>query len=191
MKKILVTIVTLVILSSLAQAQGLGLNGIGAGAGYTTVSFNNSGVSETLPGFAVSAFANFGENMNGFSLYPEIQYFKTSKNFSNAAINSTATWKLSDFAINLNVHYSIPAGETVSTYIGAGIGYNMLSSDVTVSGLLSGSNSTTDSRFGINILGGANINVGKVMALFVEPRYVIASDINHFIIKAGVTFALK
>ena len=78
------------------------------------------------------------------------------------------------------------------TYIGAGIGYNtMLSSDVTVSGMLSGSNSTTDSRFGINILGGAIINVGKVMALFVEPRYVIASDINHFIIKAGVTFALK
>lgn len=191
MKKVLVLFAILAAYISLSNAQGLGFKGIGAAVGYTSVSFNSSGVSETLPGFAISAHANLGEITNQLSLFPEIQYFTTSKDFTNPDLpNTTATWKLSDFAININAHYDLTAGGSFVPYIGAGVGYNMLSSDVTVTGNITGSASSTDTRFGINILAGANFMVSPMIMVFLEPRYVLASDVNHLIVKAGVTFSL-
>ncbi len=192
MKNILVLLAVLTVLASSSFAQGLGFKGIGCGAGYTSVSVSGSDGSETLPGFAFSAHVNLGNIIDNLSIYPEVQYFTTSKDFTDPSVpNTTATWKLNDFAININAHYDFPTGGSVAPYIGAGVGYNMLSTDFTITGdYISGSVSGTDSKFGINLEAGANFNVGSSVMIFVEPRYVLLSDLNHLIVKAGVTYSL-
>lgn len=191
MKNVLVLFAVMTMLISSTFAQGLGFKGIGAGVGYTSVSVSNVDGSETLPGFAFSAHANLGEIIENLSLYPEVQYFTTSKDFSDPSLpNTTATWKLNDFAININAHYNFSTSGSFLPYIGAGIGYNMLSTDITVTGDYSGTMSATDTKLGINILAGANYNVSPSLSLFLEPRYILVSDLNHLIVKAGFTYSL-
>lgn len=188
MKKILVFVSMLLLLTSFGWSQGLGLKQVGGSLGYVSISFTSGTTTETLGGFAVAAHAYLGDITPGLGLYPEIQYFSTSKDIGGG------TWKLSDFAINANVHYNIAMeGENPLTpYVGAGLGYNSLSSEVTITlpffGTMTASGS--DSRLGINLLAGANYKLNENMTLFVEPRYVLASDFNHFLAKVGVSYTL-
>ncbi len=181
--------------ATLGFGQQLGLHEVGGGIGYESVSFSGT-TSQTLGGFLIAAHANLGELAKDLVLFPDIEYFSTSKDISGA------TWKVSDFAINANVHYNIEMEGMVKPYAGAGLGINFLSttgsstfpaynpitqtiSNQTVS--ISGS----DTRIGINLLIGANYKLNDQMTVLLEPRYVLASDFNHFEIKAGVSWALK
>jgi opacity protein-like surface antigen len=74
-------------------------------------------------------------------------------------------------------------------YVGAGLGLNFFSFTYPGFGILSGSESFT--RLGINLLAGVNYKLNDMLTLVVEPRYVVASDFNTFMIKAGVTYAMK
>ena len=49
----------------------------------------------------------------------------------------------------------------------------------------------SDEGLGINLLVGGNYKLNDMLTLLVEPRYTIASDFNHFTVKAGVTYAIK
>lgn len=191
MKKTLAVMMVSLAAVSMSTAQGLGLKGVGGSVGFVSVSFT-SGTTESLSGFALAAHADLGEIAKGFSLFPEIQYFSTSKTVSSF------NWKMSDFAINANMHYNLEMEGSMKPYVGAGLGYNSLTSTVelpsftffgtTVGG---GTASATDSRIGINLLAGINYKMNDQMIIMIEPRYVLASDFNHFLVKAGLTYELK
>lgn len=189
--KSLLVVAVFVFCSSVMLAQGLALKAIGGAIGYSSVSFNGGTSTESLGGFAIAAHANLGELAPQLELYPEIQYFSTSKDVSGF------TWKLSDFAVNANVHYNIAMEGQVAPYVGAGLGYNAISSTVTLPSYsffgvnYGGEVTSSASRIGINILAGANYKMNDKMMLFIEPRYVLASDFNHFLIKVGATFAMN
>jgi opacity protein-like surface antigen len=196
MKITLALVAVLLLIGSMGMAQSLGLNEVGGGVGYVSASLTGASSSgsttESVGGFVIAVHANLGELAKDLSLVPEIQYWSASKDISGG------TWKLSDFAINANVHYNIAMEGAVKPYVGAGLGFNSVSSTVTfpsytVAGFtfpgltVSGS----DTKIGINLLAGANYKMNDKMTLFLEPRYVLMSDFNHFMIKVGASFAMK
>lgn len=191
MKLTLALVAVLLLISSMSTAQSLGLYEVGGGVGYVSTSVtaasSGSSSSESIGGFVVAGHANLGELAKDLSLWPEIEYWSASKDISGG------TWKVSDFAINANLHYNIAMEGALKPYVGAGLGYNSLSFTYTIAlpffGTFTGS--ASDSRLGINLLAGANYKMNDNMSLFVEPRYVLASDFNHFMIKVGASFALK
>jgi opacity protein-like surface antigen len=191
MKKLYLLVVVVVLCSAVGFAQGLGLKGVGGSVGYTSVSANGGSSTESLGGFALSAHADLGEITPGFQLVPELQYWSVSKD-----INSYS-WKFSDFAINANVRYNIQMEGGIKPYAGAGLGLNFWSSTIDMPAISyggysianSGSLSSSGSRLGINIMAGANYAMGS-MTIVPEVRYVLASDINHFVFKVGVMVPL-
>jgi opacity protein-like surface antigen len=195
MKKFLALAAATFLITSLSFGQ-LGLHEVGGGLGYVSVSFNNSGTSNSLGGFLLAAHANLGELAKDLTLVPDVEYLSTSKDIDGG------TWKVSDFAINANVHYNIAMEGMVKPYVGAGLGLNFFSTtaSVTIPGYSTGfftvpaqtySATGSATRVGINLLVGANYKLNDQMTLLLEPRYVIASDLDNFQIKVGVTWALK
>ena len=180
-KKILFVVLALLLVGSLGVAQELGLKGVGGAIGFVSISPANS--TESFSGFALAGHAYLGNLAKDLGFYPEVQYYSTSKDVLGA------TLKVSDFAINANVHYDIAMEGQLKPFVGAGLGYNSLSSTFNIPGF--GTISGSDSRIGINLLAGANYKMNDQMTLFVEPRYVLASDFNHFLVKVGATFAMK
>ena len=190
MKRILGLLFILCLVSAVSFSQGLGLKGIGGGVGFVSVS--PTGSSETFSGFLIAAHADLGEFTKDFSLVPDIEYFSTSKSVSGTSLT------VSDFSINVNAHYNIAMEGMLKPYVGAGLGYNSLSATVALPSYSvfgvnygGGTASASASRIGINLLVGGNYKLNDMLTLFAEPRYVLASDYNHFEIKVGVTYALK
>jgi opacity protein-like surface antigen len=195
MKKIYAIAAVTALITSLSFGQQLGLHEIGGGIGYVSVSFNSTS-DQTLGGFLIAAHANLGELAKDLTLVPDIEYFSTSKDVDGG------TFKVSDFAINANVHYNFQMQGTIKPYVGAGLGINFLSTtaSVTIPGYsIDGftepaqtySATASDTRIGINLIVGANYKLNDKMTLLLEPRYVIASDFDNFQIKAGVSWALN
>jgi opacity protein-like surface antigen len=191
MKKMFTLVVAMTLCSAMSFAQGLGLHGVGGSVGYVSVSGNGGSSTESMGGIVLAAHADLGEITPGFQLVPELQYWSVSKDFGN-----NITWKFSDFAINANVRYAIKMDGSMKPFVGAGLGFNFYSmtteSPVVNYGFgysYGGSVSTSATRIGINLIGGANFAMGN-LTITPELRYVLASDINHFVIKVGVMVPL-
>jgi opacity protein-like surface antigen len=189
MKRLLTVAAVLLTVGAVSSAQ-LALRGVGGAVGFVSVSFT-SGSTESLSGFLLAAHADLGEVAKDITIFPDIEYFSTSKSVSGY------DWKVSDFAINVNGHYNIQMEGQLKPYVGAGLGINFLSSTVNLPsysflGVTYGGEQTESAtRLGINLLAGVNYKLNDQLTLLVEPRYVLASDFNHFLIKAGVTYAMK
>jgi opacity protein-like surface antigen len=196
MKKIFAIAAATALVSSLSFAQ-LGLHDIGGGVGYVSVSFTNGGSSsQSIGGFLLAAHANLGELAKDLTLAPDVEYFSTSTTVNGG------TWKVGDFALNANVHYNFEMEGMIKPYVGAGLGLDFFSTTASISGpaynpvtqqIYTATYSATASatRLGINLLAGANYKLNDKMTLLLEPRYVIASDLDNFQIKVGVTWALN
>ena len=152
MKVIFALVAVLLLIGSRSTAQTLGLHEVGGGIGYVSSSLTGGSSTETVGGFVLAAHANLGELAKDITLVPEIQYWSASKDISGG------TWKLSDFAINANVHYNIAMEGAIKPYVGAGLGYNSLSFTYTIPSFFGfgGTFTASDSRIGINLLAGAN-----------------------------------
>ncbi len=190
MNKLLVVSLLLMTIVALGFGQGFGLKGVGGGVGFITASMDNgNGSSSSLSGFLIAGHADLGEIAKDISLVPDITYWSASKD----------PLKLRDFSINVNAHYNITIEGEFKPYVGAGLGYNSFTSEVTIPTFFlpgfgtfgGGTVSGSSSRLGINLLVGANYKLNQMLTLIIEPRYVLASDFNHFTAKVGVTYALK
>lgn len=186
MKRLLAVAVAVMTVSAVSSAQ-LAFRGIGGGVGYASFSFNAGTSSESMSGFLIAAHADLGEFTKDFSLVPDITYASTSKDIGGG------TWKLSDFAINVNAHYNIAVEGAWKPYVGAGLGYNSFSTttEITLPFYGTYSASASASRIGINLLAGVNYPLSDMLTLVVEPRYSIVSDFGNFQVKVGVTYAMK
>jgi opacity protein-like surface antigen len=185
MKRIFGLVVLVALVAVVGNAQ-IGLKAIGGEAGYASYSFSGSGSSSTLGGFLVGGVANLGELAPALSLYPSVTYSSAKKDVSGATV------KVSDFAVNGNVKYSFK-GEGFTPYIGGGIGLNFASATVTVPaffGFGGGEVTSSDTKIGINLLGGAEFKISK-MTGFVQAGYCLISDMNQLQIVAGVMFPMN
>ena len=175
MKKMLVVVALVCVVSTVSFAQ-LGLYSIGAGIGLVSVS------NEAGSGLVIGAGANLGEITTGLHLRPEIGYWSVSRDISGADVTT------SDFIINANVIYLFMNGaERTPFYAGGGLGLNSVSSEVSVFGF---SASVSETKIGINLLGGAVFPMAEKIMIGGEARYVIISDFGHFGVQAVVVFVL-
>lgn len=189
MKKLLSVVVLLITVAVVGLAQNIGLKGVGGGLGFISASMDDgTGSTSSLSGFLLAAHADLGEVAKDISLWPDITYWSASKD----------PLKLTNFGVNVNAHYNIAMEGQMKPYVGAGLGYNSLTSTVTIPSFSffgttvgGGTASASTSRLGINILAGINYKLNDMLTLVVEPRYVLASDFNHFTAKVGVTYAMK
>ncbi len=186
MKRFLGLAVMLLFVAALGSAQGIGLKAIGGEVGYNSFSF----ASESWGGFVVGAVADLGELTQGISLYPSVTYASASKTIYGADAS------VSDLAINANVKYAFK-GESITPYVGAGLGLNFISSTVnlpsyTILGTTygGGSVSASDTKIGINLLAGAQMGFGS-MTGFAQAGYNLVSEVNHFQILVGVMVPMK
>jgi len=179
MKRFFGVLALVVFVMALGNAQQIGLKAVGGEVGYNSFSF----ADESFGGLAFGAVANLGELTQGLSLYPSVTYAMGSKNDVD----------VSDLAINANVKYSFKA-EGFTPYVGGGIGLNIVS--VTTPAITVpffgtvGGGSESETRIGINLLGGAEMKLGN-MTGFAQFGYNLVSDFNHFQILAGVMFPLN
>jgi opacity protein-like surface antigen len=171
-----------------ASAQdGLGFYGIGGGLGFVSVS--PTGLSGSSSGFGLNARVDMGEITTNLRLVPEISYWSVSEDIT--FFGETWEQKWSDFAINANVQYHFDVEGSFAPYVGGGLGLNFISLTVTESFFgetFSASASTTE--FGINLIGGALLNLDGPISPFAEFRYHVVSNFNHLMILAGIIYEL-
>jgi hypothetical protein len=86
---------------------------------------------------------------------------------------------VTDVALSINAVFKSPVG----IYGGAGIGYHSLTTD------FSGT-SETNGKIGLNFIAGYEFPL-PMFSPFIEGRYsALQDDFSHFMILAGVNFAL-
>ena len=174
---------------SVSPAQQIRVRGVGGGIGYTSISLSSGRTSQTLDGFAISAHADLGEITSGIRLYPELLYFHTSKDLGGGVTQS-----VNDVAISANGHVGIRLQGKFTPYVGAGLGVNFLGNSTETTDQRRGTTkgvTNSETRFGLNLLGGADYTVNSRLKIGGELRYVLASDFNHVIIRATATYALR
>jgi outer membrane immunogenic protein len=185
MKRMAATIVLSILFVGVVFGQGIGFYGIGGGLGFTNVSFS----SESMSGISFHARAELGEIIENLYIVPELSYWSVSKDFGDDDIfGGNYEWSVSDFAINANVQYRFDMEGSIAPYVGGGLGLNFVSSTVDVP--FFGSVSASDTKIGLNLLGGAHMNLEGKYKPYAEFRYVVVSDINHLMIMAGIVYIL-
>lgn len=87
---------------------------------------------------------------------------------------------------NANANYYFLEGDSVDVYGIAGLNYSSVK--VEYDGAFGfGDNSISDGRFGLNLGGGANFNIGSTITPFAELKYVIIDE-GQLVIAGGVKF---
>lgn len=130
------------------------------------------------PGIGVNA--EFGV-MEKLSISPSFIYY-FPKDESGVKIN----W----WEINANANYYFLQGNT-DVYGLAGLNYSSIKVDLDIpdNPFFDVDGSASDGRFGLNIGGGANFNIGSAIMPFAELKYVII-DGGQLVISGGVKFTL-
>lgn len=94
--------------------------------------------------------------------------------------------------VNANANYYLLNESNISLYALGGLNYSSVKAsfsglDESVPGL--GDMSSSDGRFGLNLGGGANFNIGSGITPFAELKYVII-DGGQLVLGAGVRFKI-
>jgi opacity protein-like surface antigen len=93
---------------------------------------------------------------------------------------------LSFWDLNLNAHYRFPLEGNITPYAGGGLNYARLSFDLPP---ILGGGSVSSSEVGLNVLGGAFMDLENDWRLFGEARFVI-SDADQLVLTFGVSLPL-
>src|SRR4249920_1194900 len=151
---------------------GLGIKGIGARLGYVDPE-NASGAA--MLGLHMDA----GTIVRGVHLQPYMGYWSTGVNVSGVSAD------MSDLEFGTNVDVDFPLqGSRMTPYLGGGLGLHFLSADSNVPNAASQS----DTKFGLNILGGIRNQMMPNVSLFGEVGYSFVSDAGQFKFLGGFTY---
>ncbi len=172
MKKSIVTVFTVLLMSAFSFGQGLGLNSITAKAGVIMPE------DPWETGFHIGAKADMGQLTDNINLVPFAEYWSSSYDFGGASLD------LTNFKIGAAGHYMIP--DVSGLYAGAGLSLNFLSFDIPGLGAF-GSGSNTE--FGLNVLGGYKFPLGGMNGV-VEAEYNLM-DLGTFQVGVGVEFDMN
>ena len=151
---------------------GLGIKGIGARLGYVD--------PENVSGAAVLGLhMDAGTIVRGVHLQPYMEYWSSGINVSGVSAD------MSDLQFGANVDVDFPLqGSRMTPYLGGGFGLHFLSANSNVPN----TSSTSDTKFGLNILGGIRNQVMPNVSLFGEVGYSFVSDAGQFKFLGGFTY---
>lgn len=134
-----------------------------------------------IENIGIGANAEFGI-MDKLSISPSFIYYLPK---GNGAIKTN--W----FELNANANYYFLQDEKFDVYGTAGLNYTNVSVkyDGTSFGGYGNRFSGSDSRIGLNLGGGANLNLGGRITPFAELKYVII-DGGQLVLAAGAKFSI-
>jgi opacity protein-like surface antigen len=187
MKKValVLMVVALLMATSLMAKTELGLKGVGARVGYV---MPEDPIDATI-GFG--GHADLGTLMPNLTLHGYLDYW--SKSYAQSTYYDAS---FSVFAITAIVKYHFDMSGNIKPYAGGGLGLNIGKAKVDYTGpdyggLYDGaSSSSSDSELGLNLVGGAAMELSPTMDGFLEARYN-TGGVDYFGIYAGITYKLK
>lgn len=195
MKKVLFTILVLLMAVSLTQAQtDKGKIAIGVGGELAIPSGDAADAADLGMGFGGSARVEYGfsDKLVGFAdvgylIWPGDEVTQSS----GFGQSTTVTWDWSAITVLGGVKYFFSKG----FYVMGQLGIHSFTFDMEVTGAGSQffqGGSSSDSEFGFGAGAGYELPLGKTMALDLTAKYVLAaSDFNYIGVRAGLKFALK
>lgn len=176
MKKLLMVLSIVLLLTTYSFGQNLGLNAIAPKVGVIMPE------DPWDTGFLVGAQADMGTVAENLGLFPFVAYW--SSGYDLLGVDLT----LSNIQIGADVHYAVP--NVQGLYAGGGLSFNILSIEFPSYNYLTGESTTdsdSESKIGFGFLAGYEIQLGG-NAGFVEAKYNIISDLNTLEIAAGIYF---
>ena len=146
---------------------------------YGSVSFAQQGKSEA------GVYLNYGTEMN-IGLGVKYRYSFTDNWRIEPAFNYFFKHDhLSMWDLGANVHYLFPVAEAINIYPLVGLHYANATAHMKDLGF----DNESDSKVGVNVGAGADFKITPVLAVGVEAKYQIISDIDQFVISAGITYS--
>ena len=151
---------------------GLGFKGIGGSIGLVDPEDASSAL-------ALGLHVDMGQVVRNVRLVPSMEYWSVGTDVGayKADFSDLA------FATDLKVDFPLQGGR-FTPYLGGGLGLNFLSFDSTVPNV----DSSNDTKFGLNVLGGMRNDVMPNLAIFGELRYSFVSDANQLKLLGGFTY---
>ncbi|MBK6734075.1 MAG: outer membrane beta-barrel protein [bacterium] len=174
--------ISLAILSGEAQAEtNIGFRGLGANVALVDIQAGST--------IGFGGMVDLGYISENIRLEANIDLWSKSWDAGyDYYYEESLKWSLSDVAIGGTAKYELgEVGAPARWYVGAGLGMHFLSSEISGGGE---SDSVSDSRIGIDLLGGVNINSEARTSYFAELRYRTVWDWTQTCVRAGVKFAL-
>lgn len=154
------------------QTSGLGIKGIGVRLGLTDP---EGGSSALMYGVHMDA----GEFVNHVHLIPSVEYWNVGNDVG--PYNSD----LSDLAFRLGVNFDFPlADQRMVPYLGGALGLHRFGFKSNVPGV----GSSSDTKFGLDVHGGARNQFTPNLSLFGELGYSFVSDANQLRLLGGLTY---
>lgn len=146
---------------------GLGLKGIGVRLGLS----DSEGASSAL---MYGVHIDAGQFVNNVHLVPSVEYWSVGVN----GIDS------SDLAVRASVNFDFPLqDQRMVPYLGGGFGMHRLKTDATAT-----TPKASDTKFGLDIQGGARNQFTPNLSLFGELGYSFVSDANQLRVLGGLTY---
>ncbi len=152
-----------------ASAQSIGFHGIGGRIGLV----KPENIDATLN---VAAHANLGEIIENLVIFPSVDYWG----------KSVGPLDFSQFAINADGRYYLPASSDLAFFAGGGLSFIFTHRPVS---FLGRTNGDTNLDLGLNLFGGLDYPLSDNLLLTGEGRFVV-SDMYSFKLTAGVTYLL-
>ncbi len=176
---ILLAILSLCVAQASAKSD-IGLKGIGLKVGYL------------MPEDPLDATITFGAVADLGTFIPELHWDASVQYWSTGYDESSWDRSWSDIAIKSTVRYLFPVQGNIKPYAGGGLGIHFYHSEWDVpSGYQTWgvSTSTSDTEFGIHVLGGAQFALAPKWKLQTELEYCSA-DLDQFTIGANIIYIL-
>jgi opacity protein-like surface antigen len=151
---------------------GIGLKGIGVRLGLD----DPEGASSA---FMYGVHVDAGEFVRNVHLIPSVEYWSVGNDIG--AYNSD----FSDLAFRLDVNFDFPLQDQRFTpYLGGGFGLHHIKFDTNVPAVPDAS----DTKFGLDVQGGARNQFTPNLSLFGELGYSFVSDSNQLRLLGGLTY---
>ncbi len=149
------------------QTGGLGLKGLGVRAGLC----DSEGASSAL---MYGVHLDAGEFVNNVHFVPAVEYWSVGV---NGVDNS-------DLAVRASINFDFPLqDQRMVPYLGGGFGMHRIKKDATTL-----TKETKDTKFGLDVQGGARNQFTPNLSLFGELGYSFVSDANQLRLLGGLTY---
>lgn len=137
----------------------------------------------------IGAFLAYGTEIENIGIganaeFPIIENLTISPSFIYYFPKEEYGIKMNWFEVNANANYYFVTQDNMEVYALGGLNYSSIKVSYEDSGF--GNYSSSDGRFGLNLGGGINFNMGRVTP-FAELKYVII-DGGQLVAAAGVKF---
>lgn len=152
---------------------------------FTTTSYSQNDTK-------IGALLGYGTEIENIGIgadaeFPVMEKLTISPSFIYYLPKDEFGIKLNWFEFNADANYYFLTEDNLDIYGIGGLNYSSVSIDYDGTSIFGEDRSVNDGRFGLNIGGGANFNIGSGITPFAELKYVVI-DGGQLVIAAGVKF---